>query len=68
MPHNHKNILTSFHKATPEIVHEVIENAMTLKHVWEDFPWEICFSKAMKAVELTSKKYRFSLLAAIMLS
>jgi len=67
MPHNHKHILASFHKATPEIVHDAIENAMTVKPVWEDFPWEERSSIAIKAAELISKKYRFQLLAATML-
>jgi len=67
MPHNHKHVIASFHKATPEIVHEAIENAMAVKPIWEDFPWEERSSIAMKAAELISKKYRFSLLAATML-
>ena len=67
MPYNHKHILASFHKATPEIVHDAIENAMTVKPVWEDFPWEERSSIAIKAAELISKKYRFQLLAATML-
>jgi len=67
MPHNHKHVLASFHKATPEIVHDAIENGMAVKPVWEDFHWEERSSIAMKAAELISKKYRFSLLAATML-
>jgi len=67
MPHNHKHILASYHKATPEIVHDAIENAMALKPVWEDFPWEERASIAMKAAELISKKYRFTLNVATML-
>jgi 1-pyrroline-5-carboxylate dehydrogenase len=67
MPHNHKHILASYHKATPEIVHDAIENAIALKPVWEDFPWEERASIAMKAAELISKKYRFTLNAATML-
>jgi len=67
MPHNHKHILAIYHKTTPEIVHEAIENAMTVKPIWEDFPWEERASIAMKAAELISKKYRFMLNAATML-
>jgi 1-pyrroline-5-carboxylate dehydrogenase len=67
MPHNHKRILASYHKATPEIVHDAIENAIAVKPVWEDFPWEERASLAMKAAELISKKYRFLLNAATML-
>ena len=62
MPHNHKHVLATYHKATPEIVHDAIENAMAVKPVWEDFPWEERSSIAMKAAELISKKYRFSLI------
>jgi 1-pyrroline-5-carboxylate dehydrogenase len=67
MPHNHKHVLASYHKVTPELVNEAIENAMAEKPVWEDFPWEERASIAMKAAELISKKYRFLLNAATML-
>ncbi len=67
MPHNHKQILATYHKITPELVREAIENAMTVKPIWEDFPWEERASIAIKAAELISKKYRFLLNAATML-
>jgi 1-pyrroline-5-carboxylate dehydrogenase len=67
MPHNHKQVLASYHKVTPGIVHDAIENAMAMKPVWEDFPWEERASIAIKAAELISKKYRFLLNAATML-
>jgi 1-pyrroline-5-carboxylate dehydrogenase len=67
MPHNHKQVLASYHKVTQEIIHEAIENAMAVKPVWEDFPWEERASIAIKAAELISKKYRFLLNAATML-
>lgn len=67
MPHNHKHVLATYHKVTAEIVHEAVENAMAVKPVWEDFPWEERASIAMKAAELISKKYRFLLNAATML-
>jgi 1-pyrroline-5-carboxylate dehydrogenase len=40
---------------------------MSVKSVWEDFPWEERASVATKAAELISKKYRFLLNAATML-
>ncbi len=67
MPHNHTQILATYHKITPELVREAIENAMTVKPIWEDFPWEERASIAAKAAELISKKYRFLLNAATML-
>jgi 1-pyrroline-5-carboxylate dehydrogenase len=67
MPHNHAHVLASYHKATPEIVRDAIENAIAVKPVWEDFPWEERASIAMKAAELISRKYRFLLNAATML-
>lgn len=67
MPHNHEHILARYHKVTPELIHEAINNAMTVKPVWEDFPWEERASIAMKAAELMAKKYRFLLNAATML-
>jgi len=67
MPHDHKHVLASYHKVTPELVYEAIENAVAVKPIWEDFPWEERASIAMKAAELISKKYRFLLNAATML-
>ena len=67
MPHNHKQVIATYHKITPELVREAIENAMTVKSIWEDFPWEERASIAIKAAELLSKKYRFLLNAATML-
>lgn len=67
MPHNHTRVLATYHKITPELVREAIENAMTVKPIWEDFPWEERASIAAKAAELISKKYRFLLNAATML-
>jgi 1-pyrroline-5-carboxylate dehydrogenase len=67
MPHNHKQVLASYHKVTAEIVHEAVESAMAVKTVWEDFPWEERASISLKAAELISKKYRFLLNAATML-
>jgi 1-pyrroline-5-carboxylate dehydrogenase len=67
MPHDHKHVLALYHKVTPEIIHEAIENAMAVKPVWEDFPWEERASISLKAAELISKKYRFLLNAATML-
>ncbi len=67
MPHNHKQVIATYHKVTPELVREAIENAMIAKPKWEDFPWEERASIAIKAAELISKKYRFLLNAATML-
>jgi 1-pyrroline-5-carboxylate dehydrogenase len=67
MPHNHKHVLALYHKVTPEIVREAIENAIATKPEWEDFPWEERASISLKAAELISKKYRFLLNAATML-
>ena len=67
MPHNHKHVLATYHKVTPELVEEAIEKAMDIKPVWADFTWETRASLAIKAAELISKKYRFLLNAATML-
>jgi 1-pyrroline-5-carboxylate dehydrogenase len=67
MPHNHKHVLATYHKVTSEMVQDAIENAIAIKPVWEDFPWEERASIASKAAELISKKYRFLLNAATML-
>ncbi|DAC72172.1 MAG TPA: 1-pyrroline-5-carboxylate dehydrogenase [Thermoplasmata archaeon] len=67
LPHDHKQVVATYHKVTPELVREAIENAISAKPMWEDFPWEERASIGMKAAELISKKYRFLLNAATML-
>lgn len=67
LPHDHKQVVATYHKVTPELVREAIENAISAKPMWEDFPWEERASIATKAAELISKKYRFLLNAATML-
>jgi 1-pyrroline-5-carboxylate dehydrogenase len=67
MPHDHTHVLAVYHKSTAELAREAVESAISAKAIWEDFPWEERASIALKAAELISKKYRFTMNAATML-
>ncbi|MGB4655248.1 MAG: L-glutamate gamma-semialdehyde dehydrogenase [Bacteroidales bacterium] len=67
MPHNHKKILATYHKASEKEVNMAIRAAMAAKAEWENLPWEERSSIMLRAAELISKKYRSKMLAATML-
>ncbi|NOX46387.1 MAG: L-glutamate gamma-semialdehyde dehydrogenase [Chlorobi bacterium] len=67
MPHDHKHILATFHKARKEDVELAIESAMKAKELWMDISWIERASIMYKAADLISKKYRYVLNAATML-
>lgn len=68
MPHNHKHILGTFHKAGKEELLQAVEAAMEAKKQWAEMPWEERASIFMRAAELLSTKYRPILNAATMLN
>lgn len=67
MPHNHKHILATYHKATEKNVTDAINTALKAKEQWQDLSWIERASIMFKAAELISKKYRYVLNAATML-
>lgn len=67
MPHNHKHILATYHKARKEDVSNAIEAALLAKEQWLELSWVERASIMFKAAELISKKYRYILNAATML-
>jgi 1-pyrroline-5-carboxylate dehydrogenase len=67
MPHDHKHILATYHKARKEDVELAIDAAMKAKEQWMDISWIERASIMFKAADLISKKYRYVLNAATML-
>jgi len=67
MPHNHKHVLATYHKAGEKEVKEAIEAALKAKTAWMELSWIERASIMHKAAELISKKYRYVLNAATML-
>jgi 1-pyrroline-5-carboxylate dehydrogenase len=67
MPHNHKHVLATYHKAGEKEVKEAIDAALLAKLAWMELSWIERASIMHKAAELISKKYRYMLNAATML-
>ena len=66
-PHNHKLKLGVFHKATQKEVEMAIEAALEARKKWAEMPWEHRVSIFMKAAELLSGSWRYTMNAATML-
>ncbi len=67
-PHNHSNVLATYHKAGPKEVQLAIEASQKAKHDWETLPYLQRASVFLKAADLLSGKYRYILNAATMLN
>lgn len=67
MPHNHKKILATYHKATKDIVKQAVAAAVEAHREWSNLTWTIRASILLKASELIATKYRHQINAATML-
>ncbi|MGB8357868.1 MAG: L-glutamate gamma-semialdehyde dehydrogenase [Bacteroidales bacterium] len=67
MPHDHGHVLAVYHMAGEKEAAEAIEAAMQAKEMWMTMSWVERASIMMKAAQLLSKKYRYSIVAATML-
>ncbi|MDO5017485.1 MAG: L-glutamate gamma-semialdehyde dehydrogenase [Porphyromonas sp.] len=67
MPHNHRHVLATYHKAGEKEVKMAIDAAMKAHREWSRLPWLERASIMLKAAELFSTKYRYELAAAVML-
>lgn len=67
MPHNHGHVLATYHMAGEKEAAEAIEAAMNAKEAWMSLSWVERTSIMLKAAELLSKKYRYTIVAATML-
>jgi 1-pyrroline-5-carboxylate dehydrogenase len=67
MPHNHKHVLATYHKAGETEVKMAIQAALEAKKAWMEISWIERASVMYKAAELISKKYRYLMNASTML-
>ncbi len=67
-PHNHKNVVATYHKADAALVAEAIEVSQAAKAEWEALPSKARACVFLKAAELLRTKYRYRLNAVTMLT
>jgi 1-pyrroline-5-carboxylate dehydrogenase len=67
MPHDHKHVLATYHKAGPAEVQAAIDAAMAAHQAWSDLPYIERVSIMLRIAELMATKYRHTLNAATML-
>ncbi len=67
MPHNHRQILATYHKATEKEVQMAIDSALNAHKIWSNLTWTIRASILLKAADLISTKYRALMNASTML-
>jgi 1-pyrroline-5-carboxylate dehydrogenase len=67
MPHNHKQVVATYHMATEKEVQMAIDAASRAKKEWLELSWVERASITLKAADLLSLKYRFKIDAATML-
>ena len=67
MPHNHKHILATYHKAGEKEIQMAIDASLKAHKEWSETPWTIRASIMLKTAELIANKYRALLNAATML-
>jgi 1-pyrroline-5-carboxylate dehydrogenase len=68
MPHDHRHVLGTYHKAGPEEVQLAIDTAVAAQAEWEQFRWEERAAIFLKAAELLAVKYRAKMMACSMLN
>lgn len=67
MPHNHKHVLATYHKAGEKEVQMAVDAAMAAHKEWSEMDWRVRASIMLKAAELLAGKYRPIVNAATML-
>jgi 1-pyrroline-5-carboxylate dehydrogenase len=67
MPHDHKHVLATYHKAGEKEVQMAINAALKAHHQWSELPWIERASVMMRIAELISTKYRSLVNASVML-
>jgi 1-pyrroline-5-carboxylate dehydrogenase len=65
-PHNHQNVIATFHNAGPREVQMAVDAALEAHKQWSVMSWVERVSITLKAAELISKKYRYLINAATM--
>jgi 1-pyrroline-5-carboxylate dehydrogenase len=67
MPHDHGHVLATYHQAGKKEAEEAVGAALKAKEAWLTLSWIERASIMLKAAELLSKKYRYTIVAATML-
>jgi 1-pyrroline-5-carboxylate dehydrogenase len=67
MPHDHRHVLATYHKAGEKEVQQAIAAAMKAHRQWSELPWIERASVMMRIAELISTKYRYLVNASLML-
>jgi 1-pyrroline-5-carboxylate dehydrogenase len=67
MPHRHRHVLATYHKATDKEVKMAIDAALKAHHEWESISYVERLSISMKIAELVATKYRYLINASTML-
>lgn len=67
MPHDHKHVLATYHKAGEKEVKMAIDAAMKAHEEWSQTDWTVRAAILLRAAELIAGKYRALLNAATML-
>jgi 1-pyrroline-5-carboxylate dehydrogenase len=68
MPHDHKHVLATYHKAGVVEVQQAIDAAVAAQPMWQSFRWEERCAIFLKAAELLSVKYRSLINSGAMLA
>lgn len=67
MPHDHRHVLATYHKAGEKEVQMAIDAAMKAHREWSELPWVERASVMLRVAELFATKYRYLLNASVML-
>ncbi|MDR3308908.1 MAG: L-glutamate gamma-semialdehyde dehydrogenase [Tannerella sp.] len=67
MPHDHRHVIATYHKAGEKEVQAAINASITAHHEWSELPWIERASVMLRIAELFAVKYRYLLNASLML-
>jgi 1-pyrroline-5-carboxylate dehydrogenase len=67
MPHDHRHVLATWHKATPELVGKAIDAARAAHREWSSWSFEDRAAVLLKAAELLTTNWRDAINASTML-
>lgn len=68
IPHDHKHIIGTYHKAGPKEVEMAIDAALGARENWAAMPWEDRIAIFQRVAQLLATKYRHIINAATMLT
>jgi 1-pyrroline-5-carboxylate dehydrogenase len=68
MPHAHRHVLATVHKATPDLVDRAVASSLKAREDWARWPWEDRAAVFLRAAELLATTWRDTVNAATMLN